>query len=151
MNEVIDFMGQWTWWIVAAVMFLLELAVTAFFFLWLGVAAILTAIIDMFVDLGWQSELAIFAAFSVISLVASRYIAARRQPASDRPMLNRRGEALIGREFTLEKPIKNGRGWVRVADSIWQAEGPDLDAGTRIRVAKVRGTVLIVERAGQNA
>ncbi|HHK75064.1 MAG TPA: NfeD family protein, partial [Rhizobiales bacterium] len=110
MNEVINFLGQWTWWIVAAVMFLLELAVTAFFFLWLGVAAILTAIIDMFVDLGWQSELASFAIFSVIALVASRYVFAKPQVTSDSPMLNRRNEALIGREFTLEEPMRNGRG-----------------------------------------
>jgi membrane protein implicated in regulation of membrane protease activity len=89
--------------------------------------------------------------FSVISLVASRYIFAKRQPASDSPMLNRRNEALIGREFTLEEPLRNGRGWVRVGDSIWQAEGPELEAGTRIRVARVRGTMLVIEKARQNA
>ncbi len=151
MNEIVDFLGQWTWWIVAAVMFLLELVVMVFFFLWLGVAALLTAIIDMFVDLSWQGELMVFASFSVIALIASRYIAGKRQPASDRPMLNRRGEALIGREFVLEEPTRNGRGWVRVADSIWQIEGPELEAGARVRVVAVKSSLLIVEPAEQTA
>jgi len=36
---------------------------------------------------------------------------------------------------------------VRVGDTVWQAEGPDAPAGSRVKVTAARGTVLVVERA----
>jgi hypothetical protein len=38
---------------------------------------------------------------------------------SDQPKLNRRGEQYVGRTFTLEEPIVNGHGKIRVDDSTW--------------------------------
>lgn len=151
MDELFNILGEWTWWIVAGVMFVLELITTSFFFLWFGVGAVLTALLMYVVDWGWQGQLAAFTVFSLICLAASRYIAVKRQPESDRPMLNRRDKALVGRKFTLEEPMKNGRGWIRVADSVWQVEGPDLDAGTRVRVASVDSGRVTIERAEDTA
>jgi inner membrane protein len=45
------------------------------------------------------------------------------------------------------EPIEGGRGKVRVGDTIWPAEGPDLPAGSHVRVTAANGTVLQVERA----
>jgi len=50
--------------------------------------------------------------------------------------------------FTLDAPIINGIGKIRVDDSTWKIEGADCPAGTRIRVAGIENTVLKVEAAG---
>ena len=62
-------------------------------------------------------------------------------------MLNRRGEQYVGRRLTLDEPIVNGRGQVKVDNSTWRVEGADLPAGTPVIVTGVRGTILNVERA----
>jgi membrane protein implicated in regulation of membrane protease activity len=61
--------------------------------------------------------------------------------------LNRRAEALVGRVFTLEKPIIDGSGTVRIDDTIWRVAGPDTPAGTRVRVVEAKGANLTVAAA----
>mgnify|MGYP003348279276 CR=1 FL=1 len=41
--------------------------------------------------------------------------------------------------------IEGGTGRVRVGDGEWPAEGPDLAAGAKARIASVRGGVVVVE------
>src|SRR5947207_1496115 len=53
--------------------------------------------------------------------------------ASDRH-LNRRAESYIGRMFTLDGAIVDGRRRLRVDDTIWLVAGPDLPAGARVLV-----------------
>jgi membrane protein implicated in regulation of membrane protease activity len=65
---------------------------------------------------------------------------------SDEPGLNRRGAELVGQVVTVIEAIEvGGRGKVRAADTVWPAEGVKAAAGTRVKVAGVKGTVLIVE------
>ncbi|HSR80429.1 MAG TPA: NfeD family protein, partial [Hyphomicrobiaceae bacterium] len=63
---------------------------------------------------------------------------------SDLPDLNERALQYVGRSLVVEEAIENGRGKVRVGDSVWQAEGPDVPAGSRVKVTGARGTVLVV-------
>jgi len=49
--------------------------------------------------------------------------------------------------FTLEEPIVNRHGKIRVDDSTWKIEGDDCRPGTNVRVVGVDGVVLKVERA----
>jgi membrane protein implicated in regulation of membrane protease activity len=65
---------------------------------------------------------------------------------SDQPDLNRRTAQLIGRILIVEVAIEAGRGKVRAGDTLWPAEGPDLPAGTEVKVTGTRGTALVVER-----
>ena len=64
-------------------------------------------------------------------------------------MLNRRGEALIGRIFQLDRPIVSGEGRIRVDDSVWRVVGPDLAMGAAVRVVRIEGASLIVEPAAR--
>jgi len=43
-----------------------------------------------------------------------------------------------------EYPIVDGRGRVRVDDTVWLVEGPDLPAGARVQVTGVANTLLRV-------
>jgi membrane protein implicated in regulation of membrane protease activity len=51
----------------------------------------------------------------------------------------------VGRSFTLNQPIVNGRGKLTIEDTMWEIEGPDLAAGTRIKVTAVKDMTLVVE------
>ena len=65
---------------------------------------------------------------------------------SDQPDLNRPAVQLVGRVLVVAEAIEGGRGKVRVGDTLWPAEGPDVPAGGEARVISANATVLIVER-----
>ncbi len=137
----------WHWWILAGLLLLVEVAVSGFFFLWLAVAAGVVGLALFLVpDLGWEYQIIIFSVISIASIVVfKRY--QKKPPESDQPALNRRGESYMGRTFTLDRPIENGMGELRVDDTTWRIKGPDLPPGTRIRVVGVDGVILEVEAA----
>jgi len=148
MGEWINNIAFWHWWILAGILLILELTVPMYFFLWLGMAAAATGLVMMvFPGMELETQLILFAVLSLVAVVAWRRYREISVPASDQPNLNRRGRQYVGREFTLNQPINNGIGKVMVDDSTWQVKGPDLPAGTKIRVRDVDGVVFIVERS----
>ena len=147
MEQLYATLGGWTWWIVAAIMFVLELLVPGVFFLWLGFSAVVVGALDLFLDMSWQAEVALFAVLSVISLVLSRRFLNTREIETDKPNLNRRMQGYVGRNFVLEKPIVNGLGELKIDDTIWKIRGADAEAGSWVRLADVDGLVFVVEPA----
>ena len=138
----------WHWWVLGIVFVVAEVFAPGFILLWLGVAAAIVGFaILLLPDLDWRSQLLIFAVLSVVSVLAWRAYQRRNPTTSDHPSLNRRGEQLIGRRFTLDEPIVNGSGMARIDDTRWKVEGEDLPAGSTVQVIGVEGTVLKVERS----
>jgi membrane protein implicated in regulation of membrane protease activity len=138
----------WHWWILAGLLLILELTAPAFFFLWLGIAAAAVGLILLvFPSIGIETQLVLFAIASIVSVVAWRKYRESRPLTTDQPNLNRRGHQYIGRQFSLTDSIDNGVGKVTVDDSTWKVKGPDLPAGTHVRVVDVEGTVFTVESA----
>ncbi len=140
-------LGPWNWFIVAAVFLLIELLAPGVFMLWLGLAAIMVGVISLGAVLSWQAQLITFAVLSFACIPLWRYFARKVEQPVDRPFLNRRAEGYVGRVFTLEKPIVNGIGTVRIEDTVWRVSGPDLPAGSRVKVARADGADLEVEGA----
>ena len=139
----------WHWWILAGLLLILELTAPAFFFLWLGIAAAATGLILLvFPVIPLESQLILFSVLSVVAVLAWRKYREARPTETDQPNLNRRGRQYLGREFTLEQPIINGVGKVKVDDSTWRVKGPDLPAGTQVRVKDVDGVVFVVAPVG---
>ena len=64
--------------------------------------------------------------------------ARRVEAPADQPFLNRRAEGYVGRAFTLEKPIVDGIGTIRIDDTVWRVSGPDCPAG-QPRQGRARG------------
>lgn len=138
----------WHWWVLGVALIGAEVFAPGFILLWLGVAAGVVGFVLLLVpSLDWRGQLLIFAVLSVVSVLAWRAYQRRNPPASDHPALNRRGEQLIGRRFTLDEPIVNGSGMARIDDTRWKIEGEDLPAGSTVQVVGVEGTVLKVERS----
>jgi inner membrane protein len=140
-------LGPWAWIIAGAVLFALELAVPGAFMMWLGIAAALVGAISLAVDWSWQWQCVAFAAFALASIPLFRRFALKIEPDSQSPMLNRRTDALIGRVFTLEKPIIDGTGTVKIDDTIWRVAGPDAPAGSRVKIVQADGASLTVAAA----
>jgi membrane protein implicated in regulation of membrane protease activity len=70
-----------------------------------------------------------------------------RERPSDQPALNRRTAALVGRVVPLERAIVDGRGRVQIADAYWEVTGPELPAGTHVRIVGGDAMTLQVEPA----
>ena len=136
--------GKWNWLILAAIFFVLELLAPGAFMLWLGLSALLVGIISFLVDWPWQYQLVAFAVFALISLPLWRRFAHRVEKEGDQPFLNRRADAFVGREFTLEKPIVSGSGSVKIDDTIWRLAGPDCPGGSRVKVVRADAATLVV-------
>jgi membrane protein implicated in regulation of membrane protease activity len=138
-------LGAWNWFVVAAVFLAIELMLPGVFMLWLALAAILVGIISLAAVLSWQAQLIAFALLSIACIPAWRYFARRVEAPADRPFLNRRAEGYVGRVFTLDKPIVDGIGTIRIEDTVWRVSGPDLPAGSRVKIAQADGADLVVE------
>ena len=102
--------------------------------MWLGLAAILVGVMSFAIDWSWQVQLVAFAIFTALSVPLWRRFARKVDPQLKSPYLNRRTEALVGRVFTLENPILDGVGRVRIDDTVWRVSGPDAAAGSRVKV-----------------
>jgi hypothetical protein len=148
MEALLAQVDYWHWWILAGILLLIEMLAPSFFFLWLAIAAAVTGLVMLGVpELGWQYQLMIFSGLSVVSIALFRRYQRRNPETTDQPTLNRRGEQYVGRTFTLDEPIVNRDGSLRVDDSTWRIAGDDLPAGTRVTVTGVNGVVLQVARA----
>jgi membrane protein implicated in regulation of membrane protease activity len=148
MTEWLENVVFWHWWILAGLLLILELTAPAFLFLWLGIAAAAVGLILLaFPSIGIETQLVLFAIASIVAVVAWRKYRESRPLTTDQPNLNRRGQQYIGRKFSLTAPIANGVGKVTVDDSTWKVKGPDLPAGSNVRVTGVEGTVFTVESA----
>src|SRR5215468_9425470 len=142
MTDMFVTLGTWNWLIFGFV-----LMAPGVFLFWLGLAALLVGLVSFAVHLSWQVQLVMFAVFAAAAVPVWRRLAQGRSRASESPFLNRRTEALLGREFTLEKPIIDGNGTVRIGDTVWRVAGPDTPAGTRVKVVQVDGANLTVAAA----
>jgi hypothetical protein len=140
-------LGVWDWFILGAVLLILEVIAPGTFMLWLGLAAFLVGLISYVIDWTWQYQLVAFAVFAGAAIPLWRRVGERAKVPTDQPFLNRRAEAFVGRIFTLDKPIVDGSGTVGIGDTVWRIAGPDCPSGSRVRVAAVEGAMLRVERA----
>jgi len=142
-------MPYWYWAVLGAVLGVIEVAVPAMVCIWLAAAALGVAAISWrYPGLSWEHQALIFAALAIASVVLGRTAFVRSRSSESGEMhLNRRAESYIGRMFTLDGAIVDGRGRLKVDDTVWLVAGPDLPAGTRVRVTGAENTLLRVEPA----
>ncbi len=150
--SMIQEMGPWNWWILALVLLGLEILAPGTFFLWFGISAFVIGTISLAVGPDsdfwvWQTQMIGFVVLSLVSaLVGRRFLNKHGLTDSDDPLLNERGKQLIGRTATLEEPILEGQGRVRLGETVWRVTGPDLPAGTRVRIVEAQSNTLTIEQ-----
>jgi membrane protein implicated in regulation of membrane protease activity len=140
-------MSDWIIWVGAGlVLLMLEIHTPGAFMMWLGLAACGTGLIVLVSGIGFELQVITVAVLAAISLaVGLRF----RHPRP--PRLNTQQAGLAGRSATaLTFQGRDGR--VRIGDSDWAARVPpdvaEPEAGSRLRVEGVDGTVLIVRPEG---
>ena len=143
----------WHWIVFGVVLMLSEIALTTFFILWFGVAAILVGIVLFFfpaVSLTWQ----IFGWTILSSVLAFAWFRYLKPLSIDRTKAGLSRESIVGevgQVIVATGPEKRGR--LRfpapiLGDDEWMiiAKGP-LAEGDRVRVVDVSGNALLVEKA----
>ena len=147
MQTLIEAVGQYgpaLWFILAVVLLALETVVPGVHFLWFGVAAGVTGAVALLAPMAWQWQITLFSLVSIVTVFLVRRSHSGTNATTDEPVLNVRGAQYIGRTVVVEEAIRNGRGTVRVGDTIWGAQGEDAVAGAKVEVTGVNGTVLVV-------
>lgn len=148
LERLIMELGPWSWWVLGFVLLAAEMIVPGFFLVWIGLAALAVGILSLLLwgsgFWAWEVQLLIFALLAVaVTLLGRRLTMSHAE--TDEPFLNQRTESLVGRTATLHEPIREGRGRIRLDDTYWPVMGPDLSAGTRVRVVSGKSGILSVE------
>jgi membrane protein implicated in regulation of membrane protease activity len=152
-ERIVSELGPWNWMVLGFALLVLEIIVPGFFLLWIAVAALITGALSLlFWDAGfwvWQVQILVFLALALVAAYLGNKFMGGNNDKTDQPLLNRRGEQMIGRIATLTEPITDGRGRVRIGDTMWRVSGPDLPIGAKVRVkaATEADLELVVEAA----
>ena len=133
------------WGAVALLLIAADTLAPGVFLLWLGLAA--AAVFTLLLVVPgippiWQAVAFVALAFVSI-MVYVKFFRGKERP-SDQPLLNRRGEQLVGQVFVLDQAIVDGRGRMKIGDAFWTAEGEDLPQGARVRVVSAHNMSLQV-------
>ncbi len=151
-ERIVMELGAWNWMALGLVLLALEIMVPGIFLLWIGIAAIivgtLTLVIGNAAMWSWQLQIVLFLILSLVSAYIGKKVMAKGDGVSDEPFLNQRAEQLVGRTATLAEPINEGRGRIKLGDTQWRVNGPDLPVGTKVKVVSTDGSELSVERMG---
>ena len=133
----------WHWWVLGGILVVLEAMLPGFVLLWLGLAAFGTGgVLWLAPSMSLALQIITFAGLSLLC-VLSWFGWLRFHPIDvQKPTLNRRAQRFVGHNYELVTPISNGRGRVRIGDSRWIVEGPDLPKGVMVKVVSVDGNVL---------
>lgn len=146
MSEFLADLQYWHWWVLGMICIAIEIFAPGAIFIWFGAsAALLGVLLLVMPDLTWQVQITLFSVFSLLSIIGWRQYRKNVPEENVYPTLNKRGEELIGRTFTLDEPIVNNYGKIHVDDTMWKINGSDAGAGQKVKVVSLDGTVLMVE------
>ncbi|MCD9125444.1 MAG: NfeD family protein [Luteimonas sp.] len=136
------------WGALALLLMAAETLAPGAFLLWMGFAAAAVFLVALFAPgLTLLTQVALFVVLSFLSVLVYQKFFRKRARQSDQPLLNRRAQQHVGRVLPLEQGIVDGRGRIKIGDAFWVVEGPDLVAGTPVRIVGTDGVNLHVEAA----
>lgn len=148
MLDFFQHLSFWDWLAFGTLLLILEVFGAGGYLLWIGVAAAgVGAITYVLPALPWSLQFILFAVLSVLTAVLWWKRQRTAAKPSDQPGLNSRGSELLGRQFALHEAIIGGRGKIKAGDTLWLVAGPDLPAGSTVKVISQNGVILSVEPA----
>ncbi len=139
--------NDWTWFILAAVLMLVELVLPGLFMIWIAAAAFVMGVFMLLlpVTLSWQIQWLIFALLCAAVIFLSRRFLDNDNDKTHNHSLNKRGQRLVGTILTVDTVSSADRGKARIGDSFWTISGNDLVKGAEMQVVDIEGNVLVVE------
>jgi membrane protein implicated in regulation of membrane protease activity len=150
-EKLVNTLGPWNWWILGIALLILEALVPGVFLFWIGLAAIVTGVLSLALwetsFWVWEMQAFVFAGLSLASALLGLRFMRHAKEESEEPLLNKRSESLVGRSAVLIEAISQGKGRIKLDDTTWIVNGPDLPEGTRVRIVSGSGATLTVEAA----
>ncbi len=133
------------WAIVAVLCLILELSSGDFFIICFSIGAVF-AIIGAVVGLNVYWQIALFALFSLLSVIFIRPVALRYLHKNE-PNKPSNADALLGRTGKVTEAITvGGNGYVQIDGDLWKAvSSNDIPVGTTVRVIGRESTIVTVE------
>jgi hypothetical protein len=144
MSYFLQHLSWWHWMVLAVLLAAAETMVPGAVAIWFAAAAAAIGLLMVVIDIPWQWQLIGFGVLGMVALLLFRSYRKRYPQADEQPNLNLRGQQYVGRELVLIEAIEQGSGKARLGDGVWKVSGPELPAGTRVRVVGVDGIVLKV-------
>lgn len=120
------------------------------FMLWMGIAATAVFVAVLLLpDTSLLLQVFAFVALSFVSIYIYRTWFRSIDRDSDRPLLNRRADQLVGRVIVLDHAIVDGKARIKIDDTFWAISGPDLPIGSQVQIVALDldGTTLKVQLA----
>jgi hypothetical protein len=113
-----NLINNYGWWLLALVLIGAEMIAPGYFLLWIGVAAGVMGVITLMAPtLPAIAQALVFALLAIVTCaIYWKFIRPLAEHRNDQPLLNRRGQKLVGQRFVLTEAIVNGRGKVGVGD-----------------------------------
>ncbi|WP_087021362.1 NfeD family protein [Thaumasiovibrio subtropicus] len=140
--------SAWHWVIIGLALLGLELTGTAGYLMWMGISALVVALISALLPISWQLEAICFVGIALFTT----WIWWRYQHRSDvkedaSSTLNKRMDQLIGQSVELHEDINVGNCRIKLGDTYWSAiSDGKYSAGTRLIIKDVDGTKLILAK-----
>lgn len=139
------------WLIIAILFFILEMMGPGFLLFWVGVGALLTMIVSIFVD-NVAIQIGVFTISSTLLLFCTRPFV-RKFSKNDTTVTN--ANSTIGKEGIVTKEINpvKGIGQIKVGGEAWSASTSDntmIAEGEHVKVLKIDGVKAIVEKLNKS-
>lgn len=141
-------LGPAEWAIIGVVLIVAELAINTAYLLWIGLAALLLALLMLVVPLPIGGQCLLFALLSVAITLVGRCYYNPRQVKSAEPELNQLGRRHLGQRYLLDEDAHAGRGVVKIGDSRWQVSLSGCDnaaKGSLVEVIEQHDSRLVVK------
>jgi len=134
----------WHWLALGVALAALEIVLPGAVLIWFGAAAFCVGgLLLLAPETSLGTQLLAFAILAPLWLGAGLWWR-KRGAATSEAAVNIGAGRLIGQRGKLETALENGRGEMRLGDSIWPVSGPDLPQGSNVVVTAVDGALLIV-------
>lgn len=141
-------MISWQFWlIVAGICFIIEIITVGFLIFWLAIAALVVALLSLFIH-NFIAQSAIFICLSSVLILFTRSFA-KKITKSDNAITNT--SRLIGKTAIVKKTISsNNNGQVKVNGELWTATLPEnindiIPEGSTVRINEISGVKVVVE------
>ncbi len=142
-------MSAWIWAAAAIVTAFVELHAPGFYLIWIALGAAITAVAIWATDLALEAQLVTFAAASACCCVGGHFVYRRmtRRPPGEIALIERERQ-MVGAHGVVAEALTNGQGKIRLGDTVWLAEGPDLPQGAKVVVTAMHGTTAVIAALG---
>ena len=138
---------HWHWFVLAIILVIIEVVAPGSFFLWMGLGAAVTGLaLLLSPELGFSWQVLIFCLAAIAGLIIGRHFFRKNAESEEDFGLNERGNQMIGKTFVVAEDFTGGRGKIKVGDSLWIANGPDVKKDEVVRVTEVSGVAATIER-----